>query len=145
MLCMVTSSLDHVVGAGDGGGGGGVLAVPVDDSHPAAVGDMSHQAESLRSPAAVDPTLGEVPAGGDEQHVVQAGNPSSGVSPLLTDKTDDSQWPLTLQLGRLICLQTSSISAVVSVWRSHTQLELPELWMVPRLPGLSLDRQEPQP
>ena len=67
------------------------LTAPVDHGHSAPVGDVSHQAQPLRGPATVEPALGEVPAGGDEQHVVQAGNPSSGVSPLLTDKTDDSQ------------------------------------------------------
>ena len=107
--------------------------------------DVSDQTESLRGSATVDPALGEVPAGGDEEDIVQVGKSSSPVSPLRRDQRDYYQYLLTLQLGRLICLQTSCISAVVSVWSSQTQLEFPELVMVPRLPGLSLDRQEPQP
>ena len=68
-----------------------MLAVPEDDGHPAAVRDVSDQAESLRGPATVQPALGEVPAGRDEEDVVQAGNSSAAVSPLLTDSVSSSQ------------------------------------------------------
>ena len=103
------------------------LTAPVDHGHSAPVGDVSHQAQPLRGPATVEPALGEVPAGGDEEDILQAGQPPAAVSPLITEQSGQAaaQPELTLQVGRWICLQTSWISAVLSsVWSSHKQLEL---------------------
>ena len=103
------------------------LTPPEDHGHSAPVGDVSDQAQPLRCPAAVEPALGEVPAGGDEEDILQAGQGPAAVSPLLTDQSGQTgaQPELTLQVGRLICLQTSWISAVLSsVCSSHKQLEL---------------------
>ena len=48
------------------------LALPVEDGHPPAIRDVCHQAQPLRGPPAVEPALGEVPAGRDEENIVQA-------------------------------------------------------------------------
>ena len=111
------------------------LAVSVDDRHPAPVGDVSHQAESLRGRAAVQPALSQVPAGRDEENIVQAwyfSTPgSSAGSALLTGWSVSPVSPvsslsLTLQVGRMMCLQTNCISAVLSsACSSHRQLEFP--------------------
>ena len=126
LISALLSAGHDAVSAEDRGRWAG-LTVPVDHGHPAPVGDVGHQAQPLRGPAAVEPALGEVPAGGDEQDVLQAGQAPAAVSPLLTDQSGQApaQSQLTLQVGRLICLQTSWISAVLSsVCSSHKQLEL---------------------
>ena len=53
---MLLSGGDDTVGAVHSSSWPG-LAVPVDDCHPAPVGDVSHQAESLRGSPAVEPAL----------------------------------------------------------------------------------------
>ena len=86
MLCGGHDSVGAVYCRGRPG-----LTVPVDHSHPPPVGDVSDEAQPLRGPATVQPALGEVPAGRDEEDVVQAGNSSAAVSPLLTDSVSSSQ------------------------------------------------------
>ena len=80
---MLLSGGDDTVGAVHSSSWPG-LAVPVDDSHPAPVGDVSHQAESLRGRAAVQPALSQVPAGRDEENIVQAWHSSTAGPALLT-------------------------------------------------------------
>ena len=60
------------------------LTAPVEDGHPPPVGDVSHQAEPLRGPPAVEPALSEVPAGRDEENIVQAWHSSTAGPALLT-------------------------------------------------------------
>ena len=113
---------------------------------------MSDQAQPLSGPATVEPALGEVPAGRDEENIVQTGYPAMVTttgSALITGAQSQSQSvpgtvSLTWQVGRLICLHTSWISALrSSAWSSHRQLEFPVLLMVPVEPGLSRERQAP--
>ena len=60
--------------------------MPVDHRHPPAVRDVGDQAQPLGGPATVDPALGEVPAGGDQEDVVQVGQSSGPVCPLRRDE-----------------------------------------------------------